>query len=265
MRRVNPNQRASMRSNREVYGSLEFDAWTTRSELEPAEAYVIKTFLNPRLRTIEAGAGGGRIVHAMHKMGFSDLYGFDYVPEMIFSARGKTPDPRPAIGFFVQDAAAVALADGTFDQIVYLQQVLCFLEAPELRRRAIHEAFRILRRGGTALFSFLCLDERRRRPAQALFLKYLWALRALCGSSRNRQLSPWLRLGGRPNWSALLDRPPYVYWYRMEEAAQELIEGGFAIRAIATEAQLIAGRMLESRAELSRSELRGHLYVVCGK
>jgi hypothetical protein len=74
-----------------------------------------------------------------------------------------------------------------------------------------------------------------------------------------------LRIAGKPNYEALLDRPPYVYWFRWEEAARLLTLAGFQISAIGTTAQIKAGQMCASVEELHSAPIDGMLYVVCRK
>ena len=150
-----------VRSNREIYGSVEFDAWARRAHLEPAEEFVIKTFLDPRRNSVEAGTGGGRIILAMADLGFTALHGFDFVPVLVCEARSR--DARRQLKLSAQDATRLAYGDACFDQIIYLEQVVCLIEGRENRLRALGEAFRILRPGGTALFSFLSYDVRSRQ------------------------------------------------------------------------------------------------------
>ena len=76
---------------------------------------------------------------------------------------------------------------------------------------------------------------------------------------------PWLRLGNRPNLSALLDRGPHSYWFRIPEAAELLRGAGLRIAAIGTRPQIVQGRLCASPEELVTQPLHGGLYVVCKK
>lgn len=51
--------------------------------------------------------------------------------------------PHQQIEFRVQDATCLDFGDALFDQAIYLQQVLCFLETDETRRRALSELHRV--------------------------------------------------------------------------------------------------------------------------
>lgn len=250
-----------MRDNKAVYSTVEFDLWAHASRLIPEERYIIETYLDRAGRTLEAGTGGGRIVLAMKELGFTSLHGFDFVPGMIEVARRR--DREGAIQFDVQDARCLSYAEASFDQVVYLQQVLCFIDGESDRTRAVREAHRILRPGGVGVFSFLCLESRRGSLAYKPFLAYLRVWRRLSGSERTIQYQPWLRLGGRINFAALRDASPHIYWYRIREAGALLEEVGFRVVAAGTSRQLNgASRMLGSCDELAAEPVDGFLYLV---
>lgn len=246
--------------NRGLYATLAFEHWAGRTGLIPPEAFLVDRFLDPRASVIEAGTGGGRILFELRRRGFTELHGFDYVPGMIEAARQR--DEADAIAFTVQDAVALDHDDASFEQAIYLQQVLSFIECPDGRDAAMREARRVLRPGGTALFSFLCFEARMRNPAYAAFARYLQARRRLRRPSHGIQYQPWLRHGPRRNWRALLDRPPHVYWFRISEAIDALRHAGFAIRAAAWQPQLARGEFFERPERLRAHEADGMIYFV---
>jgi SAM-dependent methyltransferase len=213
--------------NRQFYELEVFDSWASRTGLTDFEEQLVERFLERRLRTLEAGTGGGRILHELRARGFSDLHGFDYVPAFIDVARAR--DPSGAIGFTVQDAVELDYPDAAFDQALYVQQVLCFIEEAEDRVRAMREARRVMRPGGTALFSFLCYEARAGHPIYGAFNRYLGFLRRFRHRDVSLQYQPWLKTEAKPNLSALADRGPYVYWYTLEEALDAIDRAGFDI------------------------------------
>ncbi|HEX9401952.1 MAG TPA: class I SAM-dependent methyltransferase [Anaeromyxobacter sp.] len=247
----------------EHYRDVEFEHWSTRSKLNTAEDILLERYLDPRGATVEAGTGGGAILHELRRRGYARLHGFDVVPEMVEAARRR--DASGTIDFRVQDAARLEYPDGAFDQALYLAAVLCFVEDSAARSRALREAHRILRPGGTALFSFLCLDGRLRIPAFAAYARYLALLRRVRGALRSPQLLPWLRRRGRPNLRALLDVGPHVYWYRLPEAAAALVAAGFRIVAAGGAAHLQRGEIADDAARLDAGDVGTTVYFVCAK
>lgn len=214
--------------NRQFYEREVFDSWASRTGLTDVEEQLVTRFLKRDRSTLEAGTGGGRILHELARRGFHDLHGFDYVPGFIDVARSR--DASRSIDFSVQDAVDLDYPDGCFEQALYVQQVLCFIEDPADRVRAMEEAFRVLQPGATALFSFLCFESRTSNPLYAAFTRYLRLQRRFRRRRVSAQYQPWLKADeGRPNLGALADRRPYVYWYTLEEALDALDRVGFDI------------------------------------
>jgi SAM-dependent methyltransferase len=227
--------------NREFYEHEVFDTWASRTAaLTGSEEMLVDRFLESDAATLEAGTGGGRILFDLQRRGFRDLHGFDFVPGFIDVARSR--DASRSIDFSVQDAVQLGYPDGTFDQAIYLQQVVCFIERAADRMRAMGEARRVLRPGGRALFSFLCYEARTKHPLYGAFNRYLGLLRRFHHRGVSLQYQPWLKTHTKPNLGALADRGPYVYWYRLEEALGELDRVGF---------------------EIDWAGVRGMLYVAC--
>jgi len=222
--------------NRRFYEETVFDFWASRTALTGVEEVLVDRFLDKDGRTVEAGTGAGRILFDLDERGFGDLHGFDYVPGFIEIARSR--DQSGSIEFTVQDAVDLDYRDAEFDQAIYLQQVLCFIEDPADRLRAMGEAARVLKPGGTALFSFLCYEARMNRPLYAAFARYLRFQRRLRRRDVSLQYQPWLKTVDKPNLAALVDRRPYVYWYRFGEALDLLDHAGFDVSWTASTAQI---------------------------
>lgn len=250
-------------SNKDLFGSVEFSTWIEIEHIFKEEKYMIQKYLQPNLKTVEAGTNGGRILLNMKEMGFTALAGFDNVPELIDAAIARNPDRD--IDFQVQDAVQLTYPDASFDQILYLQQILCLLEAED-RVKAMQESLRILKPGGIGLFSFLNFESRSSEFPFSIYIAYLKALRKLRGDALSIQNLPWLVLGGKFNLqSTLLDRSPYVYWYRISEAYAELKSVGFEIVGIGTIPQILAGDVKNTADELATEKTSGTLYIAVRK
>lgn len=252
-----------MQTNRDLYGTAEFGDWSTYTNFETYEAFLVQKYFDPSKKTLEAGTGGGRIILGLRQMGFEDLFAFDFIPHFVSEVRGH--DPAGQIRVSAQDATQLGFETGTFDQVLYLAQIISFMDVSGGRDRAMKEACRVLKPGGVALFSFLSYEVRFGSQLYRLFSTYLGVLRSLTRSNRSMQNLPWLRKGGRFNRAALLDRGPYVYWYRAPEAVADLCRAGFKVQAVASLKQLEDGRMVNSVDELLREPLTGHFYCVCTK
>lgn len=253
----------SPNNNKELYSDLEFDTWLNIEKLYPEEKYLIQKYLIPNLKTVEAGTNGGRILLRMQELGFSSLAGFDYIPKLIDRAIER--DPNRTINFQVQDAIDLAYPDSSFEQIIYLQQIICLIESQEDRLKAIKESYRILKPGGTGLFSVLSFESRSSKMFYSSYFTYLKMLRKLRGNDLSIQYLPWLKLGGKFNISAITDRQPYTYWYRVTEIYELLKSVGFEIVSIGSDPQINTGSLKTSDLELLSEEISGMLYIVVRK
>jgi hypothetical protein len=74
-----------------------------------------------------------------------------------------------------------------------------------------------------------------------------------------------LRLASRFNWSALLDKGPHAYWYRIEEAVQDFERARFRIRAVATDAEIDRNIMVSDYRKLAAQNAGGAFYCICDK
>lgn len=253
-----------MLDNKKVYQSTEeFNTWAYGKDLTLEEKYLLDRYLEKNLKTVEAGTAGGRILIEMRELGFTSLTGYDYVPEFIEQAKQKKATND--ITFEVEDATSLSYADGSFAQILYLQQIISSIDGDEAKLKALKEAYRILETGGTALFSFLCFEVRVQTLIYKPYLLYLRVLRSILGKSLSLQYLPWLKLGGKWNFSALLDCEPYVYWYKPQEVERLLKTVGFQVTAVGSSYQIERGSMCTAIEELARQPLAGCLYFVCTK
>ncbi|MCZ7610829.1 MAG: hypothetical protein M5U17_11760 [Ignavibacterium sp.] len=70
-------------NNKNIFSSKEFDNWLDRDGLQPEEKKLIVDYLEKDKSTLEAGTASGRILFEMNKLGFTNLSGFDFIPEYI--------------------------------------------------------------------------------------------------------------------------------------------------------------------------------------
>lgn len=252
-----------MPNSEEVYSTVEFDNWAYREGLQPNEKYLLEKYLDKKGKTVEAGTGGGRLLLEMQNLGFTSLYGFDYLPELIEVAKQR--DTSHTIAFEVQDATNLNYKDCCFDQAIYMQQVMCMIDDDLGRLKALKEAYRILKVGGVAIFSFLNFDVRIKSTMYHSYLGYLSFLRKVLKSNRSIQYIPWLRLDGKPNFYSLIDRGPYIYWYKLQEAYQDLKQADFEVVAIGSAHQVRQQKMHTSLESLANEPIEGILYFFCKK
>jgi ubiquinone/menaquinone biosynthesis C-methylase UbiE len=251
-------------STKEFFTNVDFGYWAEKEKLHPDEKYIIETYLDKDKKTLEAGTGGGRILLEMQNMGFSSLYGYDFVPEFIEAAKNK--DRTKSIYFEVQDGTSLTYEESYFDQIIYLQQFISVLETEVARKPAIKEAYRILKQHGTALFSFLSFETKTGGFNYHLYLIYLYIIRKLSASNYSIQYFPYIQQGGKFNLRAALQgNSPYIYRYKLQEAYQDLTDVGFKVTAVGSREQILQGRMYNSIEQILNQPIKGAIFFVCTK
>ncbi|MEO0837496.1 MAG: class I SAM-dependent methyltransferase [Cyanobacteria bacterium J06643_5] len=246
-----------------VFSDVEFDNWAYIENLKPEEKFLIDNYLNKGINIIEAGTGGGRILIELQKLGYSSLTGFDCEPKMVEVANQR--DTSKEIQFEVQDAVNLPYKNESFGQALYLQQIMSFIPTESQRLNAFKEAYRILKPSGTILFAVLNFDARIRKPFYQKYLSYLMFFRKVTNSRNEIQTIPWLKHNGKPNLSALIDKSPYTYWFKIEEIHQILQNVGFEVMALGSSPQIQQGRMCNSPQQLLQEQLEGILYIICKK
>ncbi|MCX6344185.1 MAG: class I SAM-dependent methyltransferase [Armatimonadetes bacterium] len=251
-------------SNKELFQGKEYREWSTRNDLVEDEIFVFDRYLNPNLKTIEAGSGGGRITYSLKKMGFTSLHGFDFVPEFVEAAKAK--DPTHSISFEVQDATRLAYPDNSFEQLLYLGQMISCQGTTEEQLKVTQEAYRIAKPGALLLISFMSMDSRLARPLHAAYTAYLRAFRALRGCNKPLQLQPWLKHGGKTNFGAFKDASPYLYYFKLSEIGDLIKRPGFEIVEIGSTYQISHHEsMCQNIAELSMRPIYGAIFAACRK
>ena len=116
----------------------------------------------------------------------------------------------------------------------------------------------MLRPGGLALFSFVCLESRLASPAQRAYVMLPARRAQVAAGPPPIQSMPRLRLSGRLDPGALRDAGPYNWWYRAEEAEAALGEAGFAVEAIGFGDQAARRRPRTKRRRRARGGRRRH-------
>lgn len=210
-------------NNLEIYSNSEVK-WGENQDkrLDISEEYMIKNYVKDGYKIIEAGCGSGRISRRIKEMFDVEIDAFDYVEEFITNAKQNALN----INFGVADATNLSVyKNDTYDVGIYMQNVLCFIESSEIRR-ALEEANRVIKENGIFLISVLDYDY---RWINKLLTPTLYVLRKIRGEKKKGQEIPWLKLGGKPNYSLFKKNMATVYWFKKTEIESLLREVGFKI------------------------------------
>ena len=235
--------------NKDLYSEQLFKVWTEKNDLLPIESYFIKKYLsNIEGKVIEAGTGGGRIIFEIEKLGFSKLEAFDYVENMIAFCKKKKNKLNSAINFKTNDATnLISYNNKEFDYLIYLQQVLCFVDK-DLLPKALKEAHRIGKKNSTYIFSFLNWHSKFYNPILSFLVNFFRGLR---NEKTCKYKLPWLIIDGKFNWKFLNKNQPQNIWFKENEIITILENNGFSI--------------LEVKTQIESSNKPQHIHITCKK
>lgn len=112
------------------------------------ERAVERYFSEPQARVLDVGCGAGRTTSALHGRGF-DVIGVDLSDEMIAAARALFPE----IEFAVDDATDLGFDAEQFDYVLFSHNGIDYIHPESERLTALDEIHRVLKPGGTFVFS----------------------------------------------------------------------------------------------------------------
>ena len=235
--------------NKALYSDKLFKVWVEKNDLIPLEKYfIIKYILNKNGKIIEAGTGGGRIIFEIEKLGFNKLEAFDYVENMISFCNEKKKQLNSSINFNTADATSLSGYNANdFDYLIYLQQVLCFVDKDKLPQ-ALKEAYRLGKKDSVYIYSFLNWDSKFYNPILSLAVNFFRILRA---EKTNKYKLPWLNINGKINWKFLNKNQPQNIWFKEEHIINTLEKNGYSI--------------IEVKSQLDPSDKIGHIHIACKK
>jgi ubiquinone/menaquinone biosynthesis C-methylase UbiE len=234
-------------NNKTIYSGRELKLWKDRDVILAQEKYLLEKYIKKRdAKIIEAGTGGGRLSLYLYDNGFKNIFAFDFVSEMINSAKAK----NNKIDFVEADATDLSIIeDARFDYAIYLQQIISFVLIEKIDK-ALSESYRILKPNGVVLFSFLNYNGRKINPYLSNILNIVSFLR---GEKRDRHALPWLKIGNKPNYYLFKKNQALTYWFYESDIIKRLEKIGFNIVETKKSKDFVGGKA------------EGMLYIVCKK
>jgi ubiquinone/menaquinone biosynthesis C-methylase UbiE len=173
---------------------------------------------------------------------------------MIKYAKEVAKNTGSNIDFKILDASNLTVFENeTFDYLIYLQQVLCFIEKEDLFIDALKEAYRIAKKDGIIIFSFLDFNS---RISNSTLSRMVNILRKFRNENISRQYLPWLKTNGKINWKFFNKNQAVTYWVKREQIVATIEETGFSIVEVKNTSQLT------KPFEKTR---KGMLYIICSK
>jgi ubiquinone/menaquinone biosynthesis C-methylase UbiE len=149
--------------NLAVYNAPEVtEHYAALNYLSECEKKLFDTYIRPGADILDLGVGGGRTTSYLKAM-VRHYVGVDYAPEMIEICRAK----YPSVDFRTADASDLSIfPDGSFDAVVFSFNGIDYIVPDAGRQRCLQGCHRVLRKGGTLLFSS--------HNPRAIFVRPLW-------------------------------------------------------------------------------------------
>lgn len=124
-----------------------------RMGLWESEEKLVGRLFSPDQRLLDLGCGAGRVAFGLWDRGVRNVEGVDLSPKMIEVARRHAADTGRKVSFSVADATSLPYPDNSFDGVIFGFGGLMQIPGRAGRRRALAEVWRVLRPGGSFLFT----------------------------------------------------------------------------------------------------------------
>lgn len=237
-----------------LYSNKLLEEWSSKEDIWREEAYFIdKYLLDKSQNVLEAGTGGGRISYYIESLGFDNIDAFDISPEMIEVAKLKAIEIGSKVKFSKLDAANLSVYENeSFGYLIYLQQVLSMIADESLFSKAIEESYRVSKKGGIVIFSFLDYHGRFYNPILSFLLRIIRVVR---GEKTSFNVLPWLHYLGKTNWKLFNKNQPLLTWIIKDQLINDLEKIGFNILEVKNDSQVFR----ETNKRI------GGIYFVCKK
>jgi ubiquinone/menaquinone biosynthesis C-methylase UbiE len=133
-----------------VYNSREVaEHYAALNYLSTCERTLFEAYLRPGTDILDLGVGGGRTTPYLSSIA-RRYVGVDYAPEMVAICRAKYPE----LEFHTSDAADLSeFAESSFDAVVFAFNGIDYIPSDENRGKCLQECRRVLRSGGSLIFS----------------------------------------------------------------------------------------------------------------
>jgi SAM-dependent methyltransferase len=196
----------------------------TAAGITAGEYLLLNGHVPPRAQVLDIGCATGRVSLALQRAGCF-VIGVDINEAMIRTATKLARDAAIPVGFRVMDARALGFRSESFDAVLMVGSVICYIRGRTARVRVFREVHRVLRPGGTV---FVATPSREYSwKFRAWFAALGLVHRALRLLGRDSDWEPGDRFG--PAWSGDTTRLLYWHMYSPAELRADLAAAGLAV------------------------------------
>lgn len=118
-----------------------------------SEEKIFQQVFRPDQTLLDLGCGAGRIAVGLWELGYRQVMGVDYSPEMVERARHLARLLEYGISFRRGDARALEFEDELFDGAIFGFNGLMQIPRRERRQKAFSEVHRVVKPGGFFVFT----------------------------------------------------------------------------------------------------------------
>ncbi len=202
-------------------GIESYSKFTTEVGLWASEQYVFEKYLKKTDKILDIGCGTGRTTFHLFRLGYEQITGVDFTPEMIAEATALNENYQLNITFKEGDARNLEYKDQEFDSVIFSFNGMMSIPNSTQRKKALNEINRVLK--GAGMFIFTTHD--REKDANYFDFwkeqKQIW--------SEGRQDPKLYEFGDIITDSKNEERQIYIHIPNQEEINNFLQEGGFEV------------------------------------
>jgi peptidoglycan pentaglycine glycine transferase (the first glycine) len=189
------------------------------------EKIISKHFTAPG-RILDIGCGAGREAISLSKKGF-EVVGIDFQPKMVEEAKRNAEAMNVKIEFSVMDACKMDFPQDSFDYILMVGSLVCWIPYRKNRITVLEEVWRILKPGGKLIMS---APSKNRSFKHKLYFFVMDSWRRFLRSSGIPSLEPGDRFTYKVSGNRKISGgKAFLHMYSMKEAIEDIEGAGLTM------------------------------------